>query len=90
MEGTSLKKKKKRHGRKNIFGLLFPMARWMVVKDGRPLWACLVIEFKNFCLKRCGNCSLKSVVKIHVFSVYRTKKCVWYHVLNNMFQCSKI
>ena len=49
----------------------------------------MVIEFKNCCLKICENCSLKSVVEIHVFSVYKTKKCVWYHILNNMFQCSK-
>ena len=49
----------------------------------------LVIEFKNCCLKRCENCSLKNVIEIHVFSVYKTKKCVWYHGLNNMFQCSK-
>ena len=34
----------------------------------------LVIEFKNCCLKRCENCSLKSVIEIHVFSVYKTKK----------------
>ena len=51
--------------------------------------ACLVIEFKNCCLKRCENYSLKSVVEIRVFSVYKTKKYVWYHSLNNMFQCSK-
>ena len=50
----------------------------------------LVIEFKNGCLKRCENCSLKSVIEIYVFSFYKTKKCVWYHGLNNMFQCSKI
>ena len=49
----------------------------------------LVMELKNCCLKRCENYSLKSVVEIHVFSVYKTKKCVWYHSLNNMFQCSK-
>ena len=42
----------------------------------------LVIVFKNYCLK--------SVIEIHVFSVYKTKKCVWYHGLNYMFQCSKI
>ena len=52
--------------------------------------ACLVIEFKICYLKRCENCSLKSDVEICVFSVYKTKKCVWYHGLNNMFQCSKI
>ena len=34
---------------------------------------CLVIEFKNCCLKRCENYSLKSVVEIRVFSVYKTK-----------------
>ena len=55
----------------------------------RKLRARLVIEFKNCCLKRCENYSLKSVVEIRVFSVYKTKKCVWYHILNNMFQCSK-
>ena len=49
------------------------------------LRARLVIEFKNYCLKRCENCSLKSVIEIHVFSIYKTKKCVWYHGLNNMF-----
>ena len=47
------------------------------------------MEFKNYCLKRCKNYSLKSVVKIRVFSVYKTKKCVLYQSLNNMFQCSK-
>ena len=50
----------------------------------------LVIVFKNCCLKRYENCSLKSIIEIHVFSVYKTKKCVWYHGLNYMFQCSKI
>ena len=45
----------------------------------------LVIEFKNCCLKRCENYSLKSVIEIRVFGVYKTKKCVWYHGLNNMF-----
>ena len=50
----------------------------------------LVIELKNCYLKRCENCSLESVVEIRVFSVYKTKKCVWYNGLNNMFQCSKI
>ena len=46
------------------------------------------MDFKNCCLKICENCGLKSVVEIRVFSVYK-KKCVWYHGLNNMFQCSK-
>ena len=46
----------------------------------------LVIEFKN-CLKKCENCDLKSIVEIRVFSVYKTEKCVWYHGLNNTFQC---
>ena len=32
---------------------------------------------------------LKNVVEKRVFSVYKTKKCVWYHSLINMFQCSK-
>ena len=49
----------------------------------------MVIEFKICCLKRCENCSLKSVVEKRVFSIYITKKCVWYHGLNNMFQYSK-
>ena len=49
----------------------------------------LVIVFKNCCLKRCENCGLKSVVEKHVFSVSKKKKCVWYHGLNNIFQCSK-
>ena len=38
------------------------------------LMACLVIEFKNYCLKRCERCGLKSVVEKRVFSVYKTKK----------------
>ena len=50
----------------------------------------LVIVFKYCSLKRCENCSLKSVIEIHIFSVYKTKKCVWYHSLNYMFQCLKI
>ena len=57
---------------------------------------CLVIVFKNCylkryencCLKSCKNCGLKSVVE-RIFSVNKTKKCVWYHSLNNIFQCSK-
>ena len=40
----------------------------------KRLRARLVIEFKNCCLKRCENCSLKSVIEIYVFSVYKTKK----------------
>ena len=55
----------------------------------KNLRARLVIVFKNCCLKRCENCGLKSVVEQHVFSVNKTKKCVWYHSLNNIFQCSK-
>ena len=52
--------------------------------------ACLVIVFKNCCLKRCENYSLKSVVEKHVFSVRKKKKkSVSYHGLNNIFQCSK-
>ena len=43
------------------------------------------MEFKNCCLKRCENCSLKSIIEKHVFNGYKTKKCVWYHDLNNMF-----
>ena len=49
----------------------------------------LVKEFKNCYLKRCENCNLKSVIEKRVFSVYKTKKCVWYHSLTNVFQCSK-
>ena len=33
----------------------------------------LVMEFKNCYLKRCENCSLKSVVEKHVFNGYKTK-----------------
>ena len=47
--------------------------------------ACLVIVFKNCCLKRCENYGLKSIVEQRVFSVNKTKKCVWYHSLNNIF-----
>ena len=36
--------------------------------------ACLVVVFKNCCLKRCENCYLKSVVEQRVFSVNKTKK----------------
>ena len=43
------------------------------------------MEFKNCCLKRFENCSLKSIVEKRVFNGYKTKKCVWYHGLNNMF-----
>ena len=33
---------------------------------------------------------MKIVVEQRVFSVNKTKKkCVWYHSLNNIFQCSK-
>ena len=45
----------------------------------------LVMKFKNYCLKKCENCSLKSIVEKRVFNGYKTKKCVWYHGLNNMF-----
>ena len=45
-------------------------------KDIATYRARLVIEFKNCYLKRCENCSLKSVVEKRVFSVYKTKKCV--------------
>ena len=54
-----------------------------------PIRARLVLVFKNYCIKRCENYGLKSVVKKSVFSVNKTKKCVWYHGLNNNFQCSK-
>ena len=50
----------------------------------------LVIVFKNCCLKRCENYGLKSVVEKCVFSVNKTKKCVWYHGLNNIFSVQKI
>ena len=60
----------------------------MSVKTGK-FRVRLVIVFKNCYLKRCENCGLKSVVEQHVFSVNKTKKCVWYHSLNNIFQCSK-
>ena len=43
------------------------------------LGARLAVVFKNCCLKSCENCSLKSVVEQRVFSVNKTKKCVWYH-----------
>ena len=49
----------------------------------------LVIEFKNGCLKRCENCSLKSVIEIHVFSVYKTKKmCLvsWFKLHVSVFK----
>ena len=49
----------------------------------------LVIVFKNCCLKICENCGLKSVVGKRIFSVNKTKKCIWYHGLNYIFQCSK-
>ena len=55
----------------------------------RQARARLVIVFKNCCLKRCENCGLKNVVKKRIFSVNKTKKCVWYHDLNNIFQYSK-
>ena len=34
----------------------------------------LVIKFKNFCLKRCESCGLKSIVEKRVFGVYKKKK----------------
>ena len=46
-------------------------------------------SFQKCCLKRCENYGLKSVVEKRVFSVNQTKKCVSYHGLNNIFQCSK-
>ena len=52
--------------------------------------ACLVIVFKNCCLKRCENYSLKSVVEKNVFSVRKKKKSVSYHGLNNIFNVQKI
>ena len=55
----------------------------------KRLLARLTVVFKNCCLKSCKNCGLKSVVEQCVFSVNKTKKCVWYHSLNNIFQCSK-
>ena len=38
----------------------------------------LAVVFKNCCLKRCENYGLKSIVEQRVFSVNKTKKCVWY------------
>ena len=38
------------------------------------LMACLVIEFKNYCLKRCENCGLKSIVKKRVLVFIKQKK----------------
>ena len=35
------------------------------------------------------NRPLKSVIEKRVFSVNKTKICVWDHCLNNIFQCSK-
>ena len=49
----------------------------------------LAVVFKNCCLKSCENCGLKSVIEQRVFSVNKTKKCVRYHSLNNIFWCSK-
>ena len=50
----------------------------------------LVIEFKNYCLKRCEKYGLKSVIEKRVLVfIKQKKKCVWYYGLNNMFQCSK-
>ena len=37
----------------------------------------LVIELKNYCLKRCENCGLKNVVEKCVFRIYKTKKNVF-------------
>ena len=58
-------------------------------KDIATYRARLVIEFKNCYLKRCENCGLKSVVEKRILLFIKQKKCVWYHSLNNMFQCSK-
>ena len=44
---------------------------------------------KNCCLKICENCSLKSVIEIHVFSVYKTKKmCLvsWFKLHVSVFK----
>ena len=57
----------------------------MLYADFEMLWGRLVMEFKNYCLKRCENCSLKGIIEKRVFNGYKTKKCVWYHDLNNMF-----
>ena len=70
-----------------VFLLSFPSKLAGLRTVSRMIWALLVIEIKNYCLKRCENCSLKSVIEKRVFSVYKTKKCVWYHGLNNVFQC---
>ena len=70
-------------------GCYGPKASIIAIPCLKILRACLVMEFKNYCLKWCENCDLKSVVEKCVFSVYKLTKCVWYHGLNNMFQCSK-
>ena len=57
----------------------------MLYADFEMLWGRLVMEFKNYCLKRCENCSFKGIIEKRVFNGYKTKKCVWYHDLNNMF-----
>ena len=37
----------------------------------------LVIEFKNYCLKRCEKCGLKSVVEKYVLVFIKQKKNVF-------------
>ena len=56
-----------------------------LIRKKERLWARLVMEFKNCCIKRCENCSLKSIIEKCVFNGYKTQKCVWYHDLNYMF-----
>ena len=73
----------------DFFSFLGHNAGGLYFKAKRGTKGRLVIVFKNCCLKKCENCDLKSVVEQHVFSVNKTKKCVWYHGLNNIFQCSK-
>jgi len=40
----------------------------------KKIRARLVIEFKNYCLKKCENCGLKSIVEKRVFDVCKKKK----------------
>ena len=40
----------------------------------KMLGACLVIKFKNYYLKRCENCDLKSVVEKYVLVFIKQKK----------------
>ena len=82
-------KKKRRENLKREERNVFLLHFLQTGKKSQILRARLVIVFKNCCLKRCENYGLKSVVEQRVFSVNKTKKCVWYHSLNNIFQYSK-